>query len=490
MNLQQQYFQLQEKVKAIFDLSWMEIPKPSSLADWKQDAIDSVKQEAATTRRQILTLGDSVKTIGVPASMDDYEKRKLGIFNQLNFFQLITGIIMPMFGLLDTRHFPGWTWVVISLPAFISFTVLWLNARQKFEAATIFYFIAYPVLTSVVYMSGINVGVELFFILYGILSVFFLQQLSHMLFSIFLSMISYFMLAVLWSDHHFQLRSENMFLYLFNEIAGIVFIFYGLFLIKKENLNYQASVLAKNKEIADNAILLEQQTKALTDLNTVKNKLFSVIAHDLKTPMYSLRNLFNTIQQQKLPAKDIKAMLPDMVNNLNYTTGLMENLLQWAKSQMQSEGLQLQSIDASQLIADTIGLMQLPAAAKQIIIETNAEQAVYVQGDKDMVALVLRNLLSNAVKFTPAGGRVSIDVNEMPDGVEISVTDSGKGISQQALHKINRNEFFSTNGTAHEPGTGLGLMLCREFLLKNGSRLHIESEHGQGSTFSFSLPVV
>jgi len=488
MNLQQQYFQFQEKIKSVFVVRWIEVVRPSSFNDWKQDAVNAVKREAAATRQQLTALGYSIKNIGAAESMEDYEKRKLGIFNQLNFFQLIAGIIMPLIGLLDARHFPGWAWLVISLPSVISFVVLWLNARQRFEAAIIFYFIAYPVLTSMVYMSGINVGVELFFILYGILSVFFLQEISHMLFSIFLSMISYFMLAVLWSDHHFQLKSENIFLYLFNEVAGIVFIFYGLFLIKKENMDYQASVLAKNREIADNAVLLEQQTKALTELNTVKNKLFSVIAHDLKTPMYSLRNLFNAIQQQQVPARQVKAMLPDMINSLNYTTGLMENLLQWAKSQMQSEGLKVQSLNAAALITDVIRLMQLPAAAKQLIIETNTKGPVCMMGDKDMIELVLRNFLSNAIKFTPEKGRITLGVHEMPGCVEVFVTDTGKGISPEALQKINRNDFFSTNGTAHEPGTGLGLMLCREFLLKNGSHLHIESEPGKGSTFSFSLP--
>ena len=489
MNLQQQYFQFQEKIKSASPVRWIELIRPSFLQDRNQEITGGVKQEAFTTRQQLADLGQTIKNIGVPAAMDDYEKRKLGIFNQLNFFQLIAGIVMPVIGMLDTKHFPGWAWLVISLPAAISFVVLWLNRQQKFEAAIIFYFIAYPVLTSMVYMSGINVGVELFFILYGILSVFFLQEISHMLFSISLSMVSYFMLAVIWSDHRFQLESENMFLYLFNEIAGIVFIFYGLFLIKKENLNYQSNVLAKNKEIAANAVLLEQQTTELTELNNVKNKLFSVIAHDLKTPMYSLRNLFRTIQEQELPAKQIKAMLPDMINNLNYTTGLMENLLQWAKSQMQSGGMNIQTLDASSLIADTVLLLQLPAAAKQQVIETTSGKPVQVMGDKDMVELVIRNLLSNAVKFTPHKGRITIGINEMPGCVEIFVTDTGKGITPDALQKINRNDYFSTNGTAHEPGTGLGLMLCREFLLKNGSRLCIESEPAKGSTFSFSLPV-
>ena len=181
-------------------------------------------------------------------------------------------------------------------------------------------------------------------------------------------------------------------------------------------------------------------------------------------------------------------MLPDMINNLNYTTGLMENLLQWAKSQMQSGTVKIQTLNLNTAIGEVAQLMQLTAAAKQINIDTRLPDAVFVAADKDMTDLVLRNLLSNAVKFTPAAGTVTVGVNKTTAGVEVFVLDTGRGISKEAMQKINRNDYYSTNGTAHEPGTGLGLMLCKEFLLKNNSRLVIDSEEGKGSRFSFVLP--
>jgi two-component system, sensor histidine kinase and response regulator len=488
-SLQQQFFQFQEKIKSINALEWTGSFRQRWSAEWKERVTEGISQKITDLRKRLLSLHYSVKIIGASTTMDEYEKRKLGIFNQLNFFQLVTGICIPVIGLYHNKKFPESAWLMASLPACISIIVLWLNASRRYEAGIIFYFICYPVVTSMVYMSGIHMGTELFFILYGILSVFFLQQISHMLFSVSLSMISYFMLAVVWSDHRFQLEASNMLLYLFNQFTGIVFIFYGLFLIKRENIGYQASVLSKNREIAENAVLLQQQTTELTELNTLKNKLFSVIAHDLKTPMYSLRNLFRTIQQQDIPAKKIKAMLPDMINNLNYTTGLMENLLQWAKCQMQSAGVNLQTLDITKTIGEVIQLLQLQADAKQLVIESNINSTVLITADKNMIELVLRNLLSNAVKFTPEKGTIVVGINEMPTAVEIFVNDTGRGISAEALQKISRNDYFSTNGTAHEPGTGLGLMLCKEFLVKNGSQLYIESEPGKGSTFSFSLPV-
>ncbi|MEO5591061.1 MAG: HAMP domain-containing sensor histidine kinase [Chitinophagaceae bacterium] len=487
--LQQQLFQAQEKIKIVNTLRLTGLLKEQLAAGWKQKLGAAISREIADCKKQLLDFHHLVKSIGSSAVLDDYEKRKLGIFNQLNFFQIVAGICMPVTGLFHNTRFPEWAWLVATLPACISIIVLWLNAKHKYEAAIIFYFISYPVVTSFVYMSGIHVGVELFFILYGILSVFFLQSISHMLFSISFNMVSYFMLAVVWSAHRFQLEADNMVLYLFNQFAGIVFIFFGLFLIKKENMGYQLSILAKNEEIAKNAVLLEEQTIELTELNNVKNKLFSIIAHDLKTPMYSLRNLFMMIQKQGLPAKQIKDMLPDMINNLNYTTGLMENLLQWAKCQMQSAGINIQKLDITGMVREVTQLMQLQAAAKQLVIECEMSAPVYVMADKNMIDLVLRNLLSNAIKFTPEKGSIVIGTASMSSFVELYITDTGRGISPEAMQKINGSDYYSTNGTAHEPGTGLGLMLCKEFLTKNGSHLLIESAPAKGSRFSFSLPI-
>ena len=486
-HIKQQRFTVQARIKEVWETKFPGMLKLVASPGWKDRLAEVSAKEINDTSKHLAAFHYSVKNIGAAAILDDYERRKLGIFNQLNFFQLITGIFIAAAGLGNSNNFPQWAWWVALLPSVISIAVLWLNARQQYEAALLSYFIFYPVMTSFVYMSGINMGNELFFVLYGILSVFFLQRISHMIFSVSLSMISYFMLAVVLKDHRFQLESSSMSLYMVNQITGVAFIFYGLFLIKKENMEYQASVLEKNREIAQAALLLEQQTKELIELNSLKNKLFSIIAHDLKTPMYSLRSLFKTMQQQNIPAKQIKAMLPDMIHNLNYTTGLMDNLLHWAKSQMQTEGAIIQSVDPAKITGDTIRLLSTQADAKQVTITAHCPDGLLVQADSNMIELVIRNLLSNAIKFTPENGAVVIGIKEYDNHAEVYITDNGRGIGAEALQKINGNNYFSTNGTAQEPGTGLGLMLCKEFLLKNNSSLCIQSIPGKGSTFSFSL---
>ncbi len=431
---------------------------------------------------------DKIKSIGLNPAMDDFEKRKLSVFNQLNFFQLVTGILIPFAGLVHNHQLPALAWLVACMPAFVSILVLWLNNRQLQHIALIAYFVLYPFATSIVYLSGMNLGVELSFILYGILSVFFVAEISHMLFVLGLSMVSYFVLGVVCKNYRYQLETANVFFYFFNQLLSIVFIFYGLFLIKRENTDYQLSILLQKEKIAENGKLLERQTEELTELNALKNKLFSVISHDLKAPMYALRNLFRNMQQYDLPAGEIKAMVPEVVNELTYTTSLMENLLQWARSQMQSDAVKPQLIDLSGLMEEVTKLLRLQAEAKKIKIVLEAQASTCVFADKDMIDLVLRNFLSNAIKFTPAKGLITLGVRKSDPGIEVYVQDTGEGIGPEELKKINLNNYYSTKGTAGESGTGIGLLLCKEFLARNGGKMHIESEPGKGSIFSFTLP--
>ena len=451
---------------------------------------------------QSLEFLEKVKSIGFTHSMEDYDRRKLSIFNQLNFFQLITGIIIPVFSLFLQDRFSTTFFFISCLPAAVSFLVLFLNFYYKHDAGLILYFILYPLSTSIVYLHGMNLGLELSFILYGILSVFFLQRISQMLFAVSLSMVSYIVLAIVCKDYNYQLRSANELLYLFNQLTAIVLIFYGLFLIKKENAGYQHGILANNMalkektlkiqwqkhEIEEKAILLKNQTTELAELNSLKTKLFSIISHDLRAPMYALRNLFQHIQQQRLPAAEIRKMLPDIVDNLHYTTCLMENLLLWSKTQMQSSSTRREEAVLAEMFCETIALLRLQAESKKISINCNISPDHIAWADKDMIGLVVRNLLSNALKFTPPKGTISIKSTMNQDVVETTIIDSGSGIDILAMEKIQQGSFYTTMGTAGEQGTGLGLILCKEFIEKNGGQLKISSHLGKGTSISFTLP--
>ncbi len=453
------------------------------------------RMEAISQRSQHFL--EEIKSLGFTRTMDELDKGKLRVFNQLNFFQFITGIIVPLICFFGNNKFPISAFFIASLPAWVCLVVLYMNFYIRFEVGMFTYFIFYPLVTSLVYMSGMNLGVELYFILNGILAVFFLPLISQMLFSVGFSMVSYFILVVINKEYSFQLHTSNFYLFLFNQITAVLFIFYALFLIKKESNLYEFGILATNRalqeineKIEKQKAEIEQKAIELDELNSLKNKLFTVISHDMKTPMYALRNLFRSMQQQNMSGAEIKAIIPDVVNDLNYTTGLMENLLHWVKSQMNASSISPTELDMEEITENAVRVHQLQAVTKKITITREMESSFVVLADRDMVNLVLRNLLSNAIKFTPQKGKITICLQSESAYCRISIKDTGIGMDQEALKKIQENNYYSTNGTAQESGTGLGLMLSKDFLSKNGGALLIESEPGKGSVFSFTLPLV
>lgn len=444
--------------------------------------------------QKISSFWQSVRRIGYSPAMDDYEKRKLSVFNQLNFIGVFCGLIIPVIGLFDEMDLPLIATVVAFSPAVISSCVLLLNHRRKHEPAKMLYFILYPVLTSLVYTAGLDVGVELFFILYGVLAVFYMRKPGQGAIAFFVSTCCYVAVFVFANFYSLNLKATNFPFYVFNHFVAVVFIYFALSWIKKENNGYQHGILQKNRalhktnlEVKRQKAVIAKKAEELTELNALKTKLFSVISHDLKNPIYALRNLFRNVEQYDMSGDELKAMVPEVTADLNYVTALMENLLQWARSQMQADALRVELVDVSAQIKETTALLRLQAEAKSVYIHHKAERPVYVSADKDVLNLVLRNLLSNAIKYTPQNGSIFIETADLSSAVEISVQDTGVGMTTEVLSKLSENNFYTTKGTANETGTGLGLMLCKEFLKKMGSRMYVESEQGKGSTFSFTL---
>lgn len=438
-------------------------------------------------RRMFYAMILKVKRFGVLRGMSLQDKNKLAIFNFLNFFQLCTGLLLPLIAFIPAKQVPTTAWIFAFLLPVVSAVVLLLNARRLYNQAMLVYFIFYPFCTCLAYLNGIDLGIELSFVLYGILSVFFIQDRTYMVFSIGFSMISYFVLAVMLQRYPFQLEHMNTGAFLVNQAIAITYIFYGLYLIKSENARFNATLQQANEAMQAQALQLQLQATELEKLNSLKSKLFSVISHDLKSPMYALRNLFENIQSQDMPAEEVKSMVPDIKKDLNDTVGLMENLLQWSKSQMQSETIFIAEVDINELVHDVANVLHLQAGSKQIEIKIRLPHSVIALADADMIHLVLRNLLSNAIKFTPPGGQVLIGAQPLGTHAEIYVKDFGNGIEPSVLAKIESGEFHTSFGTSQEQGTGLGLLLCREFLTKNNSQLRIETVAGRGSTFSFLL---
>lgn len=242
------------------------------------------------------------------------------------------------------------------------------------------------------------------------------------------------------------------------------------------------------KKAEDTLIKSEER---LRELNATKDKFFSIIAHDLKNPFNDLMGFTQllALNINKYDKTKIEQFTQIIHQSSKLAYNLLENLLDWSRSQTGTLKFRPERICISQLIDENIELLESTARNKNIEIYSEVNGETYAYADKNMVRTIIRNLISNAIKYTNQGGHIRIQ-SSCSKSCKISVTDSGIGISADNINKIFKiDESFSTIGTEREKGTGLGLILCKEFVEKNGGKLRVKSEHGKGSTFTFTLPL-
>lgn len=237
--------------------------------------------------------------------------------------------------------------------------------------------------------------------------------------------------------------------------------------------------------------MLKQSEARLRELNATKDKFFSIIAHDLKSPFNSIVGFSNLLIEQ-IHENDFDAIekyAGIIQDSSERAMDLLLNLLEWSRSQTNRIEFSPEYIEMVSLINEAIALLNESADLKSISITHEMPNNLPVFADKAMIATIMRNLISNAIKFTNLGGKIVISAEQGKDETVISVTDNGVGIKNDALEKIFRiEEDYSTKGTQNEKGTGLGLILCKEFVEKHGGRIWVESEEGKGSDFKFTLP--
>jgi two-component system sensor histidine kinase/response regulator len=243
----------------------------------------------------------------------------------------------------------------------------------------------------------------------------------------------------------------------------------------------------QNKRYAAN---LQKQTDELTRLNLVKDRFFSIISHDLRNNMTMMKLYFDLISNPNYKTEDNTTITKQIANSVENTIDLLENLLVWASSQIKGLPINPVAIELQPFIQKTIDLLRTNAQQKQIEISLQCNTLQQAYADKDMLSLVIRNLIANAIKFTNEQGAIDVAVKEHEKSVLISVKDNGVGISVENLGKLfNQHNHPTTKGTGNEKGTGLGLLLCKDFVERNKGKIWVESEKGQGSTFYVLLPM-
>jgi signal transduction histidine kinase len=261
---------------------------------------------------------------------------------------------------------------------------------------------------------------------------------------------------------------------------------------KKLRPEQKSALKAMSRQVIDQ---LELRLKTIKLANSVmqKDKFFSIIAHDLRSPlsyMYSITQMLQT-EIESLEPEQIQEFASILNGGYEDLLDLIEKVMEWSKSEQGLSLFREEEFSIKELIVHTLRLLKPAASKKNIEVFIYHDGQTMVKADKNMVTFAIRNLINNAIKFTHAGGMIKILSEQEGDHVKVAVSDTGTGISAEkleSLFSIGNNK--SANGTAGEIGSGIGLQLTKEFIERNGSELVVQSTPGKGSTFSFTLPLV
>jgi signal transduction histidine kinase len=233
---------------------------------------------------------------------------------------------------------------------------------------------------------------------------------------------------------------------------------------------------------------LERQKQELEHLNQVKSKLFAIVAHDLRNPLSGLKGMLYLFRENDISEEELKAMFAHLELSMEHSLNIMENLLVWAREQLDGITINLKPVGAEAVVEEVFRSQSFHAGQKQITLTNNVAAQIRVQADQDLLELVLRNLVSNSLKFSKNGGEVRVDAVLTNEQIVFSVQDSGIGIPDREKGTLFQVGHKTRKGTGNEHGSGLGLNMCKEFIEKQNGRIWFESEEGRGTTFYFSLP--
>jgi len=274
--------------------------------------------------------------------------------------------------------------------------------------------------------------------------------------------------------------------YYIHASLAILMVLLGITILVRRSESIQKKL---NKELNSKKEALEKQEIELRDINQAKDKLFSIIGHDLRGPIGALQGLLQLFERGEIKQKEFLNFIPKLRGDIGHISFTLNNLLSWGQSQMKGTITKPSRISLENLVTDNINLLSEIAEGKSIEMINQLAGGTIAWSDADQIDIVIRNLMSNALKFTPKNGKVTISANEMKGFWEISVTDTGIGMdidTQIEIFKGNAN--ITTYGTNNEKGTGLGLSLCKEMVENNKGTIWVESILNKGTSFYFTVP--
>jgi len=286
-----------------------------------------------------------------------------------------------------------------------------------------------------------------------------------------------------------QVKNQRLFVaFLLVAVLFLVLLTFVLTRLRTIQNKTNRNLASQNMAIEQQRIAIQMQAENLLKVDQVKTKLFSVISHDLRGPISNLQSLLDLFTKKLMTADEFISLSAKLKENLNLTQRTLENLLNWSLSQMGGIKTEKKKIEITECIEETCSLMEEAAARKNISLHRDFNGPMKVWADADQLQVVLRNLIHNAIKFSSFNDQIAVKASRDQEYCYISIKDSGIGMTQQEIEAVvGAKQYLSKTGTEQEKGTGLGLLLCKEFIARNGGEIKVRSSVGQGTEVSFTL---
>lgn len=261
--------------------------------------------------------------------------------------------------------------------------------------------------------------------------------------------------------------------------------------LNENKLNRNATIIKFQDltNLRQQALKSQQQAEELQKLNQLKDRVFSIMAHDLRGPLLNVTEILKMMSDDIITPEEFKFLAPKLTKDISYTADLLENILHWSRSQLKGYSISKDNCDLKALVSSEINYHMKSAADKDIVITQTLNGELTAFADLLMMQMVLRNLLSNAIKFCNSECHIDISASCLDNEfIAISIQDTGVGIAEENIQRIFKGENVSSRGTKNEKGTGIGLMVCWDFMERNGGNITMKSELGKGTRFDLKIP--
>lgn len=430
----------------------------------------------------------NILMLGVYDDLSQHEKTMVKIVNRIAFFSSLLSLIyrvsVSIFNPESIIPFAvnPWSSVIDYGSICLILPTLVLNYYRQYDFAKLLMFIFFIIICLV---NSLNLGLpfrtELYFFPLSAFVFVVFKQKRMAAFFFFLITVAYGWAASNVLLNHSDVDGVSFPLFLRIGIAFSV-LFFTIYFMQLENTEYLREIEVKSKRLTEDRDELEK-------MNFTKDKIFSIISHDLRSPIGSLQGLLALVNDDTISKEDFKKASQGLEKQVFQLRSSLDELLTWARAQLHGINPVPEELIVRDQIMKVVNLLRNPARDKRIVVTTQIESDVKVFCDPNMLHSVLMNLVNNGIKFTPVGGAITLTAELKVNGTLITVEDTGIGIPAENIDKIlNPTVLFTTRGTNNEKGTGLGLAMCMEFVKKNNGTFSILSEDGKGSQFVIMLP--